>query len=286
MKKVLYIITAIAIVSVACLKNEIVAPSLNIKSAEASIILPTSEEDVTITAVVTEREHTITSVVIEWRIDTAQTPITMTAGANNTYTGTIPKQTDGTSVSWSVKATNSKGDTDSSALGNITWTDVLPYYAYLKLNEVSGAGGDNEKFYELINIGSEPIDLEGFTLWYNANSANGGALPSGDGNHTWTGCADQVIQPGELLVLMGRGNPCSFTTGLTSQRTLRITLKTPDGTVVDVCIRNGDTGEFAITEQSFSRIPDGTGKFYFTPTRTPGVMNGDNSAGLILVPQP
>ena len=157
-------------------------------------------------------------------------------------------------------------------------------YSIIKINEVSGPGEDSEKFYELINIGTTPINLEGFTLWYNANSSTGQPLPTGDGNLTWTGCEDQVIEPGELLTLLGRSNPCSFTTGLTGQRNLIITLKDPNGNVIDKCIRAQDTEEYAITDKSYSRIPDGTGPFYFT-VPTPDEKHGSDATGLVLVPQ-
>jgi hypothetical protein len=157
-------------------------------------------------------------------------------------------------------------------------------YSNLKLNEVSGVGNDPDKFYELINIGSTPIPLAGCQIYYNANSSTGGSLPTGDGNLTWTGCPDQTISGGGLLSLIGRNNPCSFTTGLTAARILIITLKDPDGNVIDRCVRAQDTGTYEITDKSFSRIPDGTGPFYFT-TPSPNVMNGTSTDGLILVPQ-
>jgi hypothetical protein len=157
-------------------------------------------------------------------------------------------------------------------------------YTKLKLNEVSGVGGDSEKFYELKNIGTQNIPLEGCEIYYNANGSTGGALPTGDGNLTWTGSAGQTAAAGQLFSLIGRNTEGSFTTGLTAQRILIITLKDPAGNVIDQCIRAEDTGEYAITDKSFSRIPDGTGPFYFT-TPTPDGTNGASTSGLTLVPQ-
>ena len=165
-------------------------------------------------------------------------------------------------------------------------------YSALRINEVSGVGSsDCDKFYELINTGADDINMEGCQIFYNANSNTGGTLPSGDGNLTWTGDATQVAKAGKLFSLIGRnGGNCSnpttsnsFTTGLTAARILIITLKDPAGNVIDQCIRAQDTGSYAITDKSFSRIPDGTGPFYFT-TPTPGVSNGTSTEGLIEVP--
>ena len=162
-------------------------------------------------------------------------------------------------------------------------------YSKIKINEVSGVGNDPEKFYELINIGEEEICLEGCKIYYNANSNLGGALPTGDGTLTWTGKANHLIQPGELLLLLGRYNAISnpngeFTTGLTPERILIITLKDPEGNVIDKCIRAKDTDNYAVgREKSFSRIPDGTGLFYFTEP-SPELMNGFSTTELIEVP--
>jgi len=163
-------------------------------------------------------------------------------------------------------------------------------YSKLKFNEISGAGNDDEKFYELINIGEVEIPLEGCKIYYNANSSTGGEFPpNGNQGLTWTGNETHVIQPGGLLLLLGRyhatNNPDgAFTTGLTSQRMLTVTLEDPFENEIDKCRRAEDTGIYEIAERSFSRIPDGTGPFYFT-TPTPDQLNGDDATGLLLVPQ-
>ena len=155
-------------------------------------------------------------------------------------------------------------------------------YTKLKLNEVSGVGNDNEKFYELKNIGDKDIPLYDCKIYYSANSATGGTLPAGKGNVTWTGLTSQTIEAGKLYSLIGRNTAGSFTTGLTASRILIITLEAPDGTELDKCTRTSDTGDYAFDDKSFARIPDGTGAFYFA-TPTPNVTNGA-SAGLTKLP--
>ena len=150
----------------------------------------------------------------------------------------------------------------------------------LKINEVSGVGSDAAKFYELINTGDVDIPLKGYKIFYDNDPFSDATVPP---PLTWTGCDDQIIKAGELLSLVGRGNPCSFTTGLTAQRNIRITLRDPDGNIIDQFLRAQDSGDYAISDKSFSRIPDGTGPFYFTEP-TPDVMNGSDATGLLLVP--
>ncbi|MCL1973922.1 MAG: lamin tail domain-containing protein [Bacteroidetes bacterium] len=259
---------------------------LRIDEVMVSNTRPTPADAVTIVAKVTDVNE-ITSVVLKWKKDGAsQTDIAMelsiTVLPGGGYVAAIPNQPDGTVVEWTVVAANNKGNTATES-GSITWTAEIIDYSGLKFNEVSGAGNDEDKFYELINTGSTPINLAGCTIHYNANGANGGVLPTGEGNLTWTGSATQIIEAGKLFCLIGRNTPGSFTTGLTAARILIITLKDPAGNILDQCIRAEDTGKYAFTDKSFSRIPDGTGPFYFT-TPTPNVMNGSNAAGLVLVP--
>ena len=158
-------------------------------------------------------------------------------------------------------------------------------YSTLKLNEVSGVGSDSEKFYELINTGEADIPLQGCQITYNAASSTiGESFPPTREQLTWTGESNQIAQAGKLFSLIGRGNPGSFTTGLTAARILIITLSDPAGNVIDQCIRAKDTGDYEINDKSFSRIPDGTGPFYFT-TPTPDSLNGTDATGLLLVPK-
>jgi len=199
--------------------------------------------------------------------------------AVNAQTKVYVYKSDGTSDGYNI------ADVDSISFTPPPTVD----YSKLKINEVSGVGGDNDKFYELINTGTEDINLAGCQLFYNANANTGGDFPpTGNQGITWMGSNTQVIKAGKLFTLIGRDNPAgthpgSFTTGLTAARILIITLKDPAGNVIDQCIRAQDTGDYAIIDQSFSRIPDGTGDFYFT-TPTPDVMNGTSTDGLIKVP--
>ena len=151
-------------------------------------------------------------------------------------------------------------------------------YSKLKLNEVSGVGSDSEKFYELINTGTVDINLDGCQIYYNANPELGQPFPPTSDKLTWIGSSTQIIKAGKLFTLIGRNNPGSFTTGLTPERILIITLKDPDGNTIDECIRAEDTKAYAVgREYSMSRIPDGTGSFYFS-IPTPNALNGGSIA--------
>ena len=191
----------------------------------------------------------------------------------NAQTKVYIYKTDGTTDTYNI------ADIDSISFTPPETSSVVDY-SKLKLNEVSGVGNDDEKFYELINTGTVDINLEGCQIFYNANSSIGGSFPPDNDRLTWIGNATQVAKAGELFSLIGRNNDGSFTTGITPERILIITLKDPNGNIIDQCIRAEDTGIYAIgRDYSFSRIPDGTGPFYFSKP-SPNAKNG----GILLLP--
>ena len=258
-----------------------------------NIDIPKMTDEVTVSATVkTFSGTTLTSVVLKWKHDGISQSDIATTNVGDVYSATIPAQAANSLVEYTISATNDEDETCFLSDSYYVWKDGMDY-SKLKLNEVSGVGDDCEKFYELINTGTEDILLAGCKIYYNANgSTNGVFPPNGNQGLTWTGGAMQLIKAGKLFCLIGRNGgdcanpptPCSFTTGLTAARILIITLEDPAGNTIDQCIRSEDTGIYAITDQSFSRIPDGSGPFYFT-TPTPDATNGTSTAGLTLVPE-
>ena len=228
---------------------------------------------------------TVSSVILKYSVGGVAQADINTTGNNDIFTASIPAQPAASIVEYKMVATNNENEKDEVTSSYA----VMPVggfdYSKLKLNEISGVGKDNEKFYELINTGSETISLADCKIEYNANGSSDGAFPpNGYQGVTWTGASTQMIEAGKLFCIIGRDAPGSFTTGLSPQRILIITLKDPFGKVIDQCIRAEDIGEYAIGDKSFSRIPDGTGPFYFT-SPTPCTENGSSTSGLLLVPE-
>ncbi|MCL2026887.1 MAG: T9SS type A sorting domain-containing protein [Bacteroidales bacterium] len=160
------------------------AVGLVIESATAAETNPVFDEDVIITAVVTDDVNEVETVVIEWKIGAVdQTPIPMEAGVGaltSTYTADIPGQAEGVTVTWKVTATNDDGDEVSSDEGTIIWRSSLdPIVAgdpdalagklliWQAFGTGSGGGaGVNRSFLELYNTTENAIDLAGITLFY------------------------------------------------------------------------------------------------------------------------
>ena len=131
-----------------------------------------------------------------------------------------------------------------------------PDYTNLVLNELNGT----DKFIEIYNKGDMDLSLEGMYIMKDDYIAGA----------TWTADAT-VVAPAHGYVLLYSEDVqidmpdypenLIFHSGLSSKKTVRITLFMPDGTVRDEFTR-GTTGEWGQTisdvkPQSFARTPDG-----------------------------
>jgi len=289
MKKVLFMLVAMSIIFVSCKKNDVVGPTPP-KSVEftRSSATPVENVDVTISAVVKNFVNYI--VTLEWSKDgNPQENIVMTAGADNTYTGIIPGQPAGTTVTFLAKVTDSEGYTSGS--GTILW---MPDLSMLRLNEINGVISNQRIYVELHNIGTEPISLAGLEIWQvDVNFV--GEYP---GQVMWRGAEGQVIEPGGFFIMQSRNQTTVTSTqifpGLTSSRALTLTLRYPSvgesmGDIIDEYSRNGNDaamnelfgtpGLFGSSMGSV-RIPDGTGKWYFFSGYSTGTGSGSASEEL------
>lgn len=170
-----------------------------------------------------------------------------------------------------------KDELDPNALVPEKEPEVVVNYDYTKLvlNELSGAGEDNEKFFELYNTGSQDIDLEGVTI-------------NKDEELSWTGKKGQVIKAKGYFAIVGaKGTtPDGFSSGFSAKKSVIVELFAPEakgGAKLDTFQRGekgsawGDQG-LDNNKGSWSRIPDGSGAFMITPTATPGAANNGEGA--------
>lgn len=150
--------------------------------------------------------------------------------------------------------------------------EVVYDYSKLVLNELSGAGEDSEKFWELYNTGNQEIDLAGVTI-------------NKDEELAWTGAKGQKIPANGFFAIVGAKGTTSdgFSSGFSAKKSVIVELYAPDGTKLDTFQRGekgnawGDQG-LDNNKGSWSRIPDGTGKFMITPTVTGGAANDGTDA--------
>jgi len=242
---------------------------LKIEDVTVTPTNPTPDKDVTVVAKVTD-VNTITSVVLKWKKDGAdQSNIEMTKDGDN-YSATISKQPDGTTVDWTIVATNSKNNTVTET-GTLTWVALSADYTKLVINEVNGVG----KWFEIYNTGDVDINLNGVTVYYSNKE------PAAY-NITWTGDATMTIPAKGFYSTQGT----TLGTGLSANNAnVRLQLRDPGGAPLDTYEKLIDinTGYDPIYNKSHARIPDGTGPWYYTPDGdgTPGATNGTSTDGCI-----
>lgn len=196
----------------------------------------------------------------------AEKSVAMTYGAG-AYTGVIPAQPMNTEVKYRVEAVTEAGTTTSNTVSYTV--GVIPIdFTPLKLNELNG----NDKFIEIINTGKEAINIKGLKIYK-------------DTKDVWTG-PSRDLAPGTFLLLYsedvvvaggakeGYDPALVFASGLSAKKAVRVQLTDPKGASLD------DFNLVTVSKTapaSYSRVPDGSGKWCFTEA-TPGAKNATDSS--------
>ena len=262
MKKIFFIATAVVLAVTGCVKDEVYEGPSSIDKVVFLPEAPTSNDDITVTATVSGLQAVKTA-TLNYNGSSA----TMT-GSGSSWSATIPAQADGTEVSFTVTVVNEAGFTTTSDKFSFKVGDPATDWSKLKLNEVYGAGADEEKFFELYNGSDFPIKLTGVTI-------------NKDESLTWTGIDGEVVPAkGFFAIIGGKGTtPRGFNSGFSAKKSVLIELFSPDGTKLDAFQRGDkdDSGAWGASlsnnKGSWSRIPDGTGKWQITDSITPGEAN-------------
>lgn len=232
----------------------------------ANTIAYDETEAVTVTATATAFVD-ITEVNIIYKAGSAAEKSVKMTGSGSTYTGVIPAQPMNTEVKYRVEATTEAGTVASNTVSYTV--GVIPIdFSPLKLNELNG----NDKFIEIINTGKDAINLKGLHVLK-------------DTKDVWTG-PDRELAGGAVLLLYsedvviaggakeGYDEALVFTSGLSAKKAVRVELVDPKGGSLDdfnlvTCVKPAAA--------SYSRVPDGTGKWCHTAA-TPDAKNAtDNS---------
>ena len=140
------------------------------------------------------------------------------------------------------------------------------------LNELYGAASaDKDKFIELYNSSGKEVTITGYTI-------------QKDGGLAWTAPeGTKIAAKGFLAIIGAKGStPDGFSSGFSAKKSVLVQLFDDKGTVIDTFQRGeegtgwGNTSLDAVSG-SWSRVPDGTGKFQITATPTPGVANSTDA---------
>jgi hypothetical protein len=137
-------------------KTDFEAPSLSIPNPVERAY---SDDEATITALVSDEESSLESVLLEYSLDNWQTSTTieMSPSQNHTYTGTISRQPAGTTIKYKVTATDTAGNTAKEE-GTCEVKDLA--VVTISLSKPILQGGESLKVNGWISQGSVAVILD------------------------------------------------------------------------------------------------------------------------------
>lgn len=247
-----------------CVKDEMYEGPTTIESVSINPEAPTSNDEVTVTAKCSGLQD-ITSAELSYNGNV----VAMTV-SGMTCTGVIPKLADKTEVTVVVTVKNSAGFETKSAEKNYKVGNPATDWSKVKLNELYGAGADNEKAIELYNGTDFEVSLEGVTILK-------------DEELSWTGIKGEVIPAHGVFAIVGAKGTTErgFSSGFSAKKSVLIQLNDPNGKEIDR-FQRGEKGDawgnqgLSNNSGSWSRIPDGTGKFMITAKHSIGSLNASS----------
>ena len=269
MKKIQLAFMLLAVVLLAsCVKDNVYEGPSKIEAVTMSPEAPTSFDDIVVTVTVSGLQAVKTA-TLNFKAGATSGSLPM-AGNGNTFTATIPAQPDGTKVTYTVVIENEAGFTTVSPEKDFTVGDKPSDFTKLVLNELYGAAdNDADKFIELYNNGDDPIKLKDVVI-------------KKDEEETWKGLEGEVIMGHSFFTIVGaKGTtPRGFSSGFSSKKSVLVEIYDPNNNLVDRFQRGEKEDAWgnqslAKVSGSWSRCPNGTGKFMITDTPTLGAKNPD-----------
>ena len=269
MKKIQLAVMLLATMMLAaCVEDKVYEGPSKIETVVITPEAPTSFDEVIVTVTVSGLQE-VKSATLNYTANGESKSVNM-SGNGNTWSGTIPAQPDGTKVNYTVTIVN---DADYTTVVEKDYTvgDKPSDFTKLVLNELYGASKkDEEKFIELYNNGDDPIKLKGVVI-------------KKDEGEAWVGLEGEVIMGHSFFAIVGAKGTTErgFSSGFSPKKSVLVELYDPNGNLIDKFQRGEkleEWGKQSLTENtgSWSRIPDGTGKFMITEEVTLGAKNSTN----------
>ena len=262
------LLLATMLLATSCVEDKVYEGPSKIESVTMMPEAPTSFDDIVITATVSGLQA-VESATLNYTAGTDKGSLPM-SGNGSTWTATIPAQPDGTKVTYTVTVVNEAGFTTVSPEKDFTVGDKPSDFTKLVLNELYGAAdADSEKFIELYNNGDDPIKLKDVVI-------------KKDEAEAWRGLAGEVIMGHSFFTIVGAKGTTErgISSGFSSKKSVLIELFDPNNNLVDKFQRGEKEDAWgnqslAKVSGSWSRCPNGTGKFMITDVTTLGAKNPD-----------
>lgn len=269
MKKIqLALLLATMVLATSCVEDKVYEGPSKIESVSMMPEAPTSFDDVVVTAVVSGLQSVKTA-TLNYKAGSNSGSVPM-SGNGNTWMGTIPAQPDGTKVTYTVTIVNDADFTTVSPEKEYTVGDKPSDFTKLVLNELyAAADADEGKYIELYNNGDDPIKLKDVVI-------------KKDETESWRGLAEDVIMGHSYYTIVGaKGTtPHGLSSGFSNKKSVLIEIYDPNNNLIDKFQRGekedawGNQSLAKVTG-SWSRCPNGTGKFMITEETTLGAKNPD-----------
>ncbi len=262
------LLMATMLLATSCVEDKVYEGPSKIEAITMTPEAPTSFDDIVITATVSGLQDVKTA-TLNYIAGANKGSLPM-SGNGNTYSATIPAQPDGTKVTYTVTIVNDADFTTVSPEKEFTVGDKPSDFSKLVLNELYGAAdADNEKFIELYNNGDDPIKLKDVVI-------------KKDEAEAWRGLAGEVIMGHSFFTIVGAKGTTErgISSGFSSKKSVLIELYDPNNNLVDKFQRGEKEDAWgnqslAKVSGSWSRCPNGTGKFMITDETTLGAKNPD-----------
>ena len=260
---------AAMLLATSCVEDKVYEGPSKIEAVSMLPEAPTSFDDVVVTATVSGLQAVKTA-TLNYKAGSTAGNLPM-SGNGNTWSATIPAQPDGTKVTYTVTFVNEAGYTTVSPEKEYTVGDKPSDFSKLVLNELyAAADADSEKFIELYNNGDDPIKLKDVII-------------KKDENEVWKGLAGEVIMGHSYFTIVGAKGTTErgISSGFSNKKSVLIELYDPNNNLVDKFQRGekedawGNQSLAKVTG-SWSRCPNGTGKYMITDVTTLGAKNPDS----------
>ena len=271
MKKIMFVALALLMGLASCVKDK-QYPGINISNVSYTPTAVQADDEVTVTATITSFKDFTAKLVYTTEEASKAIELAMTAGADDLYTTVIPAQPDGTKVTFHIEAMNGEATAASPDMEYEVGAVAIDY-TVLRLNELNG----NDKFIEIFNAGSDPINLNGIYI-------------EKDGEQNWVADNTVKLEAGGYLLLYSEDvvadhpeypEALIFHSGLSAKKNVRIQLFTPAGVSIDdFNLTNIDANDPAYIPAPASYSRNADGNWYYADA-TPGAANIDGEVALL-----
>ena len=264
------LLLATMVLATSCVEDKVYEGPSKIEAITMAPEAPTSFDDIVITASVSGLQAVKTA-TLNFKAGTVTGSLPMSPmSGGNAFSATIPAQPDGTKVTYTVVIENEAGYTTVSPEKEFTVGDKPSDFTKLVLNELYGAAdNDAEKFIELYNNGDDPIKLKDVVI-------------KKDEGEAWKGLDGEVIMGHSFFTIVGAKGTTErgISSGFSSKKSVLIELYDPNNNLIDKFQRGEKEDAWgnqslAKVSGSWSRCPNGTGKFMITDVPTLGEKNPD-----------